>query len=117
MASNNDVIAINTAELDKYMLNIIECSNKIKAIFNKIDDEVERLKTCYSCSSASVLYKQYANFNDNYDIIVNNIMSYNTDLMSLKKRYSSALDNLTQKITAEAARLSDAVSVEYKEER
>ncbi len=114
---NNDTIAVNTAEIDKYMLSIIDASNKIKSIFNKIDDEVQRLQTHYSCLSASTLYKQYEEFNENYGIIVDNIKSYNADLMALKKKYSSVFTNLTENITMEANRIIADVSKEYKEER
>ena len=117
MNNNNDVFALNEAVIDNYMLDIIECSNKVKAIFNKIDDLVEKLKTNYVCESATTLFKQYDDFNDNYSIVVNNILSYNTDLMSLKKKYVSALNDLTQKMKSEAVRLQADKTDGYKEER
>ena len=117
MASNNDIIAINSVELDKYMMSIIDASNKIQSIFNKIDDQIGLLKSYYDSSSATALYKQYEEFNDNYSIIVNNILSYNTDLMSLKKRYTSTFGDLAQKITSEAAKVTAASAGKYTEER
>ncbi len=117
MNNNDAVVALNEAEIDKQMLDIIDCSNKIKTIFNKIDDLVEKLKTDYACESASTLYKKYEEFNDNYSIIVNNILSYNADLMSLKKKYTSTLDDLTQQIKSETVRLEASNTGGYKEER
>lgn len=118
MANNGtDIIAINSAEIDKHMLSIIDCSNKVKAIFNKIDDQIALLKTYYSCSGASALYKQYEEFNENYAIIVDNLLSYNSDLMSLKKKYGSTFGDLAQKIKSEAAKISVANVDKYKEKR
>ena len=34
---DNNTIAIVEAEIDKKMLDVIDCSNKVKAIFNKIE--------------------------------------------------------------------------------
>lgn len=117
MSDNNKVYALNEAVIDRYMLDVIECSNKIKTIFNNIDDLVEKLKSNYVCESASTLYKQYAEFNNNYSIIVKNILSYNTDLMSLKRKYNSAMDDLTTKVKSAAVGLQAGKAGVYKEER
>lgn len=113
---DKNVKGIVVAELDKHMLDIIECSNKIKAIFNKIDDQMEILKTHYSCSGASTLYRQYEEFNENYPIIVENLLSYNTDLMTLKKSYASSFSELSNKIKSDAAMLTADID-KYKEKR
>ena len=52
---DNNTIAIVEAEIDKKMLDVIDCSNKVKAIFNKIDDAIERLKLEYQCAGATAL--------------------------------------------------------------
>ena len=114
---NAESIAINEVELDKYMLDVIDCSNKVKALFNKIDDAMENLKASYQCPSADELYKQYEEFNDNYQTIVSNLLSYNSDLMSLKKKYVGAMDNLTQEIIKDTAILEASSVPTYKEER
>ena len=117
MSANNDIIAINEAEINKIMLEIIDCSNKVKSIFNSIDDQVEKLKANYSCSSATTLYKQYENFNDNYPIIVNNILSYNEDLTALKKKYITNFGDLSEKIRAKASKIEASNDGGYKERR
>ena len=61
----NNTISLVESEVNKYMLDIIDCSNKVKAIFNKVDDLVTKLKGNYACESANTLYKQYEEFNDN----------------------------------------------------
>lgn len=115
--NDNGQMAINEAELDKKMLEIIDCSNKIKTIFNKADDAVEKLKASYQCSGATALYNQYKQFSDYYSVVVDNILSYNSDLMSLKKKYITALGDLSDKIKADA-HMIEANGVEaYVEER
>lgn len=99
---NNTNISLNEAELDKKMLEVIDCSNKLKSIFNKIDDAVEKLKESYQCAGATALYNKYEEFNDAYAVIVDNILSYNSDLMSLKKKYITGLGDLSDKIRADA---------------
>lgn len=117
MNVNNSVIAINEAELEKYMLDVIDCSNKIKLIFNKIDNLMETVKTHYVCSSSNILYSQYKQLSANYSIIIDNILSYNSDLLSLKKKYITTLDSLAENIKMEGMRLEANGPVAYKEER
>lgn len=114
--SNRNVQGIVIAELDKQMLNIIDCSNKIKAIFSKIDDQVSIMKTHYSCSAANMFFQKYEEINENYSIIVENLLSYNADLMTLKKSYASTYSDLTQKLQSSTAKLTAGID-EYKEKR
>lgn len=116
MAKGEDKQGIVIAELDKQMLNIIDCCNDIKAIFNKMDDQIAVLKTHYSCSAADILYKQYEDYNENFAIIVEDLLSYNADLMALKKSYALNVDVLTQELRSKAAMLSAGID-KYKEKR
>ena len=115
--SNNKVVALSEAAIDKQMLEVIDCSNRVKAIFNKIDDLVEKLKLNYQCQSATTLYSKYNQFNDNYSVIIDNILSYNSDLISLKKKYATALDDLSQKIKMDTLKLESDGPKTYMEER
>lgn len=117
MKKSGGVIALNEAEVNKKLLEIKECSSKIKAIFNKIDDQMDIVKANYSCSSASTLWKQYKEFNDNYSVIVNNILSYYTDLTSLKKKYLTSFDDLSQKIKKDSSTIKMNGPKNYKEVR
>ena len=116
IARGEDKYGIVVSELDKHMLNIIDCCNEIKTIFNKLDDQIAVLKTHYSCSAANVLYKQYENYNENYALIVEDLLSYNADLMALKKSYALNSDNLTQNLKSKSALLSAGID-KYKEKR
>lgn len=95
---NNNIIGINVTELNKLMLEIADISSNINIIFNKINELVEETKRYYVCSTASVMRNKYAMFNDNFRIIVNNIMTYNKDLVRLKRKYDQGMDNLSQEI-------------------
>ena len=95
---NNNVIGINVDEINKLMLEISDISSNINIIFNKINELVEETKSYYVCSTASVMRNKYAMFNNNFRIIVNNIMTYNKDLVRLKRKYDQGMDNLSQEI-------------------
>lgn len=100
---NNNIIGINVTELNKLMLEIADISSNINIIFNKINELVEETKSYYVCSTASVMRNKYAMFNDNFRIIINNIMTYNKDLVMLKKKYDQGMDNLSQDIRKNTA--------------
>lgn len=108
-------VAINVNEINKLMLEIIDCSNNIKVIFNKITDLVSETKSYYNCSSATLLRNKYSQFSDNYNVIIKNIMSYNKDLSNLKKKYAVNMEDLSYKIKRDASNLS--APQEYKEGR
>lgn len=114
---NNGSITLNEVEVNELMLSIIESSNKIKTIFNKADAQFDRLKSYYSCSSASALINKYEDFSDNFKTIVDNILSYNEDLRTLKKKYVSALDDLTEKLDKDALALLAGGPKIYEEKR
>lgn len=114
---NNSSISLNEIELNELMISIIESSNNIKTIFNKIDDQFDRLKSCYLCTSSSTLLSKYKDFNDNFHIVINNILSYNDDLRALKKKYVSTLDDLTKKLDRDALVLLSDGPKKYEEKR
>ena len=113
---NNNVFAINVPEINKLMIEIADISSNINIIFNKINELVDETKAYYTCSAASVMRNKYTMFNDNFRVIVNNIMSYNRDLAALKKKYDQGMDNLSIQIKKDITTL-DSNGVEYKERR
>lgn len=112
---NQENVAINVNEINKLMLEIIDCSNNVKVIFNKITDLVSETKSYYNCSSADLLRNKYSQFSDNYNIIIKNIMSYNKDLSNLKKKYAINMEDLSYQIKRDASNLN--APQEYKEGR
>lgn len=116
MAVREDKQGIIIAELDKHMLNIMDCSDKVKSIFNKIDDQMAILMTHYSCSAANTLFRQYEEFNENFAIIVENLLSYKSDLLALKKSYALVSSEITDQLKSKAAMLTAGLD-KYKEKR
>lgn len=108
-------IAISESEINKLMLEIIDCSNNVKVIFNKITDLVSETKSYYDCSSACLLRSKYFQFSDNYNTIIKSIMSYNKDLSNLKKKYAMNMEDLSYQIKKDALNLN--APQEYKEGR
>lgn len=108
-------IAINVNEVNKLMLEIIDCANNTKVIFNKITDLVFETKSYYDCSSGNILRNKYAQFSNNYNVIINNIMSYNRDLLALKKKYALNMEDLSEEIQKATSRIDGPQ--EYKERR
>ncbi len=113
---NNNILAINIPEINKLMIEIADISSNINVIFNKINELVDETKSYYTCSAGSIMRNKYAMFNDNFRIIVNNIMTYNRDLAALKKKYEQGMDNLSIQIKKDISAL-DTNGVEYKERR
>ena len=81
-----------------------------------MDYQIAVLKTHYSCSAADILYKQYEDYNENFPIIVEDLLSYNADLMALKKSYALNVDVLTQELRSKAAAITAGID-KYKEKR
>ena len=114
----NNMAAINESEINKLIVEIIDYSSKIKTILNRVNDLVSETKSYYNCSSGSLLRSKYALFNDNYRIIVKNISSYSKDLNSLKRKFSSSLEDLSVQVKRDANnQASEVSSVIYKEGR
>lgn len=113
--SRHQSVAINESEINKLMLEILDCSNNINAIFNNINELISETKFYYDCSSADLLRNKYIEFNQNYKIITQSILSYKNDLANLKKKYAVNMDNLSYKIKTDALNLN--APQDYKERR
>lgn len=113
--SRKQNIAINVNEINKLMLDVIDCANNVKIIFNKINDLVSETKSYYDCTSANTLRNKYSQFNNNYNRIINSIKSYNTDFSNLKRKYAINMEDLSYEIRKDASRLDRPE--EYKERR
>lgn len=114
----NNVAAINEAEINKLMVEIVDYSSKIKSILNKVNDLVSETKSYYNCSSGSLLRQRYALFNDNYKTVIKNINSYSKDLAALKRKYVSNMRDLSTQVKADANKeASKASEIIYNEGR
>lgn len=113
--SKQQNVAINVNAINKLMLEIIDCSNNVKFIFNKINDLFLETRSYYDCSSGNLLRSKYAEFNDNYNVIIKSILSYKNDLTNLKKKYAVNMDNLSHQIKRDASKLN--APQDYRERR
>ena len=108
-------ISINVNEINKLILDIVDSSNEIKSIFNKIDDLIYETKSYYDCASGNLLRNKYSQFRYNYDILISNILSHKEELINLKKKYALNISNLSQNIISDASKLDS--TMKYKERR
>ena len=106
--------ALDETSINKLILEIGDYSEKIKLTFNKINDLMDDAKISYKCSSATKVFNRYSEFNDNYNIIVKNILSYQTDLINLKRKFKSNVSEISQNIRKDSTSVN--TNVGYKEE-
>ena len=106
--------ALDETSINKLILEIGDYSEKIKLTLNRINDLMNDAKTSYKCASASKVFSRYSQFNDNYNIIVKNILSYQTDLINLKRKFKSGVSEISQNIRRDSTGVNTKVG--YKEE-
>ncbi len=99
---SNNVIGINETEINKLITEINDCSNKIKNIFQQINDQISNTKNFYDCKSATTLRNRYYKLDDDYIIVLNNLSSYSRDLLNLKLRYANNISNVSTQIIKDA---------------
>lgn len=109
----NENISIDIAEVNKLILEISDCKDNIKSIFNKINELIDETESYYDNYVASELRNKYKIFNDNYKVILSNISSYVNDFQSLKKKYALGMNTISDKFLAEAKKIDP----QYYEER
>lgn len=114
MAVNN-TYAINEKVIDNTILEIMSISEEVQNLFNKMDSIIEKTENAYVCESATKLRKNYSTFRENYPIIISNLLSYGTDLTSLKKKYRTNTEILIESLNKASGRLDRPQ--EYKEEK
>ncbi len=110
----NTNVSIDINEINKLILEISDCKDNIKSIFNKINELMDETENYYSSYAASKLRSKYRLFNDNYKVILSNISSYANDFQSLKKKYALGMDAVSEKFLAEARKIDPQF---YKEGR
>lgn len=98
----NNVIGINETEINKLITEINDCSNKIKNIFQQINDQISNTKNFYDCKSATTLRNKYYILNDDYIVVLNNLSSYSRDLLNLKLKYVNNISSISAKIIKDA---------------
>lgn len=107
MSLNNNVIAVNEAELNHLMTDIMDYSSRVRQIFDRIDDLVNESKTYYDSDSATILRNKFNLLKQDFKITVNNLMSYNSDLARLKNKYVNSMSTISGNINRKATTIRD----------
>lgn len=82
-----DVVSgINEDELSLLSLEILDYSDRISEIFDRIDSCMERLPNYYQGLPCEKLMQYYKELTTYYPIIKDNIVSYSDDLIALIKK-------------------------------
>lgn len=83
---NNIVEGINEDDLVSLSLEILDYSDRISELFDRIDDCMEKLPVHYNGLSSSKLVNYYKDLKPCYYVIKQNIISYSDDLIELIKK-------------------------------
>lgn len=113
--ADNRTYAINNSVIDNTIVEIMSISEEIQNLFNKIDSIMEKTSRVYTCESATKLRKNYSVFRENYPIIISNLLSYGTDMTSLKKKYQTNTEILVENLKIASGKID--IPEERKEER
>lgn len=90
---NNEVVGVNEAGIDALILEINECLEKINIHYHNIYDLVEKSTQYFDCDCGKKFRDYFTKLDANYDIIKNNILSYTNDLINVKTKYKSFVEN------------------------
>lgn len=105
---NNNIIAVNEAEINHLMTDIMDYSSRVRQIFDKIDDLVNESKSYYDSESATIIRNKFNLLKENFSITVNNLMSYNSDLARLKNTYVNNVSTISEQIKRKATTIRDS---------
>ena len=117
MNSDGIYSGINEDALVSLSVNILDYSDSIMELFERIDDQMGRLYKYYDSESCKIIISKYNDLEQNYDIIKNNFCVYSDDLVTLIKkmrdnsRYIAGLIDKLKETTEEQAK-----KVKYDEE-
>lgn len=100
-------VGIDGAEIDKIINEINDYIIKLKPMFEKIDNIMLGTKEYYKCTSADILRKKYDLFKDDFNTIIANLMSYQTDLTNLKSKYKSNISTVSDQIRVDTTNILD----------
>lgn len=105
---SNNIIAVNEAEINHLMTDIMDYSSRVRQIFDKIDDLVNESKSYYDSESATIIRNKFNLLKENFSITINNLMSYNSDLARLKNAYVNNVSTISEQIKRKATTIRDS---------
>lgn len=80
------VTYIKEDDLSSLSLEILDYSDRISEIFDRIDDCINKLPNHYQGTSCDKLINHYRGLAEQYPVIKQNIVSYSDDLVTLIKK-------------------------------
>ena len=80
------VTGIRENELSSLSIEILDYSDRISEIFDKLDSCISKLPTYYQDPACTKLINYYRGLSKNYSTIKKNLMSYSDDLTTLIKK-------------------------------
>lgn len=86
---NTDSRGISYANIDKLMMDIIDYAERSNKILNNIQLLVNDTANYFVCDSGKLYRKKFNEYFNEASTVNKNILSYNEDLMTVKKRYNS----------------------------
>lgn len=102
----NEVVAgINEESLSSLSLEVLDYSDRISEIFDKLDSCMEKLPDYYQGEACTSIINLYNNLRVNYSFVKSNIISYSDDLMALIRKMKESdkyLANLFREYTDDA---------------
>lgn len=78
---------INESSYQELVVSIMDYADRINEIFNRIDDNVNKIPECYKASSCQLLLSKYEEIKKCYPIVHENILSYADDLTTALQKY------------------------------
>jgi len=86
--NNQDWNAISDVGIDNVMLDIIEYATDINRILNNISDLISDTDKFFNCESGEEFRSKFEELKNDFPMMNENILSYNTDLLSVKVDYA-----------------------------
>lgn len=88
-----DVVGINEQAINKLIMDIYDCADRINIILNSIDDIVAGTSSYFVNESANNFRRKFEQLKLNFPTVNYNIKSYAEDLTKLKNSYSNIIDD------------------------
>ena len=99
MFSANDVSGINEQTIDNIMLKELDCRDRLKNIFSRMEETIATTSQYYDCDSGNALRAKFAEIQRNFEIVLANLESYNTELAKVKTNFKEFTSNLSAKVS------------------
>ena len=98
---------ISVSNINTLMADVIDYATKLRSKFNRIDDVINDTINYYDDKNATTMRNKYSLFRSDLDTLLDNIMSYNTDLSKLKSKYKSNISTISDQIKKDTTEIID----------